>query len=262
MTRSVLAYAFLLTLTAALLAPSLAAAAFSQNYGDCVGSTVTWQQVTESNAGASALFGAPTCSGTTLDFDPTGFVVEVDLGPGTASVGSGLDFTVMALGDSFINELHFDESGDYTLLGFDPSTSFTKAELAVRLEITMLDDGSTVSVGHPGGGGFDMLSVTMIIPLDFATIGSWSLSGVYDINQILADNSIVGKKATKIEVEIDNTLTASADNGEIARIVKKDFGGLSVTAVNDGGGSAPEPGALSLLAMGVVGLVARRRSSS
>jgi hypothetical protein len=255
MSRS--SFACAAALAAGMVWASPAAAAFTQNYGDCAGTTVMWQQVTESNAGASALFGAPSCSGTTIDFDPTGFVAEEDPGPGIDSIDGQLNFTMMALGSSFINEVRFDEAGDYTLLHIPiagASTSFVRAELSVRLEITMLDDGSNVLIDHPGGGGADVTSVTLVLPVDWDTLGNWSLSAVFDVNQILADNSVFGKKATKIDVVLDNTLTAIAENGDTARIIKKDFKGLTVTAV-------PEPLSGLLLLMGVSALAAAGRRS-
>ena len=88
----------------------------------------------------------------------------------------------------------------------------------------------------------------------FAT--AWSGLALVDINQALVDegvNFING--ATKINVTVDNTLSANSINGTSAFIKKKDFDGITVTS------NVPEPTAalLALLAAAGSSMANRRR---
>jgi hypothetical protein len=52
--------------------------------------------------------------------------------------------------------------------------------------------------------------------------------------------------ATKVSIDITNTLTASSQAGTAAMINKKDFGGISITV------NIPEPTSLVLVVLGLV----------
>jgi hypothetical protein len=77
-----------------------------------------------------------------------------------------------------------------------------------------------------------------------------------DIEALLTANNIgFDFGATKIHVELDNTLTALSQPGTEAFIAKKDFQGFSVTSI-------PEPGTATLLGGGSLFLISFRRKLS
>lgn len=233
------------------------------NYGTFMGSTVTYVDVTEdSNSGDSLpLFGAPTVSGDTLDFNPVGFSASASGAAGNDITDGNLSFMVVAKPGKAINLLSLNEGGDTTLAGFGTNATFTKVTGTGVLNINAVDGVGIGAVSVPFSMTFTPSGGDYGLVTDFGggpggTI-AWSGGTSFNLNSILTANSIpfVGG-ATKISINLDNTLTALSQAGTFSLIAKKDFGGLSITV------NVPEPTTLLLASLAISGLfVSRRRGA-
>ncbi|MGD9635362.1 MAG: PEP-CTERM sorting domain-containing protein [Pirellulales bacterium] len=231
------------------------------NYGDFAGATVTYTQVTEdaNSAGdAPPLFGPPTVSGDSLDFDPVGFSASATGAGGVDITDGNLRFGIVAKPGGAINQVMLNEAGDTTLAGFGTDATFTAVTARGVISITGVDgaginvvstpfsmtfspSGGTYGLGTDGGGG----------PLYAA---DWSGGIAIDVDAILTSKNIpFNLGATKVSINLDNTLIALSQNGTFSLIAKKDFGGLSVTV------NIPEPSTVLMLGLASIGLVIARR---
>lgn len=222
------------------------------DYGDFSGTSVMYLDVTESNATDSPKFGAPDIFGNQLDFRPTEFRAQTD--GDTVTEQSELSFTIMSNSpDTPIGLVMFDEAGDYTLSGLGAAQAEASVTANVRMTVTevggqALDPVCTDSAQmafSPNANG------TFTLPSDQGTAMPWEGMLDYDVDALLASCGVTGH-ATKVEVVVDNTLTAMASDGGAAFIAKKDFSGLSVTV--------PEPSSVGLMfgALLSIGFVRRR----
>jgi hypothetical protein len=243
-----------------------AAYATPMNYGTFVGNTVKYVDVTEdSNSGDPLpLFGAPTVSGDSIDFNPIGFSAHASGAAGIDQTDGNLAFMVQALPNFAIKNFSLAEAGDTTISGFGTNATITSVTadghldisevdgngigvIAVPISLTFTPNGGLFKYGDHGGGP------------TFHT--AFSGSTFIDVAGILAANSIQGG-ATKISVDIDNTLVATSETGTRSLIAKKDFGGVSITVNNPlggGGPNTPEPTSLVLACLGFAGLTAIRK---
>src|SRR5688572_27893436 len=93
------------------------------NYGSFMGNTVTYVDVTEdTNSGdTQPLFGAPTVTGDSIDFNPVGFDANATGAGGNDITDAQLSFMVVAkdpFGSDFgITNINFSEAGDTTMAG-------------------------------------------------------------------------------------------------------------------------------------------------
>jgi len=259
MKRSVLCLrvASLFGVACLVLVPSLVRAA-AIDYGDFVGDTVLFQQVTEdSGTDPGPLYGPPTVTGNSLDFDPVSFNAFAT-GAGGSDVTDGtLSLAIEAKPGHGILSLLFDEAGDFTLLGFGSDNTLASVRAPFFINILEVDGApiqpiniSAVMNVAPDDGQYRLVEQGGG-PLQQ---GNWSGHLIVDIAQHVTDagHDFV-RGATKLSVTLDNTLTALSEEGTSAFIAKKDFGGTSITVM---GGEVPEPSTAVLFAAAVMGIVA------
>lgn len=234
------------------------------------GGTVWYGGVSESNNGtgpASSLFNAPTnISGNSIDFNPT-FSVSAS-GPDANILDGQLNFMVTPMSGKVIDNLLFTEAGDTTLAGIGiGGNAISKVTAKFFVDVLEVDGSSLLT------------PLNIIAEMDFTPVGAtagsgegrWSLNDdgdtftydtfyagdvFIDINDALVTAGIDFQfGATKLNVAVDNTLTAIATApGYSAFIAKKDFDGLTVTT------NVPEPGSVfALTTLLCVGVAGRRR---
>lgn len=226
--------------------------AASINYGDFVGSTVTYQQVTESSlTDPVPLYGAPTVAGNSLDFNPVGF--------GATSNGGGVDLTdgqlvmdIQAHAGQNITQINFNELGTFDLIGSGTSNSYVQVSAFFVIEIkevngvgiTPVQDEFWMTFSPDADGKYEL-------PSNSGSGQAWSGSISIDINDMLITNGLAAN-ATKVSVNLDNKLVAQSESGSFTYIDKKDFDGFSITVI-------PEPSSIFLMGFGVFGLVVLKR---
>jgi hypothetical protein len=249
----------------ALVAASLMTGALAHgatiNYGDFVGSTVHYLQVTEAanSVGDTApLFGPPTVTGDSIDFDPVGFSASATGASGVDLTDGNLKFDILAKPTFGISSLKLTEAGDTTLAGFGTDATFSSVTTNIFIDIKEVDgvginqiNYSTTMSFTPSGGTYGMASDGGGGPL-FNT--NWSGVAMIDIDQILADAGVpFTRGATLVTVNLDNTLVALSENGTSSLIAKKDADGVTITVI-------PEPSSaiLALLGSLAFGWVRRR----
>jgi len=252
------------------------------NYGTHMGNHVTYVNVTEDSGSDEPLplFGAPTVTGNSIDFNPVGFDAS-STGVGSDITDSNLVFMVTAKSGSRISSITLNEAGDTTLAGnVAPGSMGTAAavfasgvldihevdfmginHISVPFSLTFNPSGGTYFLGTDGGGG----------PI-FHT--EWSGSATLDIDAILIANGFMIPPgpvdpeggATKISIDLDNTLVAVSETGTSAAISKKDFGGVTIRSnvrTEPGGGpEIPEPASIALAGLGAAVLLMRHRRAA
>jgi hypothetical protein len=230
----------------------VAGSAHATNYGDFIGDTVTFEQVTD----ADEVFGAPIVSGDSLDFNPNSFEVACPDGgscpPTPALLDGTLTLQIRADSGYFIPEIVLSEAGDTTLASFLDALGATSVSASVFVDVYEVDG---VSVNNINANAQMVFTSDGTFRSDEEGYGThiWTGSLSLDIDQIITDAGASGQ-ATYLGINLDNTLTAYAAEGATARIEKKDVDGLAITVV-------PEPGAALLLGLGLAGLASIRRSS-
>ena len=253
-------------------------------YGSFAGTTVDYLSVTEDANSAGdvpPLFGEPTtigpvtpgypavpcvlCAipGNSLDFDPTGFGASATGAAGIDLTDGNLTFTVVAHPGKAISVLELSEAGDLTLAGVGTDATSVSVTAVGVLNVLAVDGvglfPTTISVPFSltftPSGTFGLVSDGGA-SAPFPFFSDWSGFLSKNIEQILIDNSVsYTLGATQISVNLDNTLTAQSENGTVALIAKKEFGGLSVTVE-----TIPEPATWLLLAICGMAVGATRRS--
>lgn len=236
--------------------------AATMNYGDFVGTSVTYNNVTEANSGPDLLFSAPSVVADTLEFDPVNFLSEVDPGPGADITDSEINTVVTANPGFFIDNIQISESGDFTLVGEPDAFGEAEVGAAFFFEVLAVDgvdvgDGPIGSVnmqfttgGGPNGGEY-------ALPGDSGTAVAWTGTAFLNVAAAMdADPNYAGSRATKLRLSFDNTLSTAAGEGASAFIKKKSIGGIIIRT------NIPEPSTVILLgclAAGGAGMVAMRR---
>ena len=170
--------------------------------------------------------------------------------PNPTIVDDTLTITIQADSGSFIDDILLREAGDTTLASFN-SFAATAVTATVFIDIFEIDGISVNNINaqammvFTNGGEFetnDEGNGTHI----------WTGALLIDLDQIIADSGGNGQ-ATRVQLNLDNTLIAFAESGASARIEKKDVDGLAITVV-------PEPGTALLMGLGLAGLASVRRN--
>jgi hypothetical protein len=248
MRSSVLAAFAALAFSSALLPASNVHAAA---YGNFSGSTVDFLNVRDQNG----LFGAPTVSVDSLDFNPSTFEVQCPGAPGCppspAMVDDTLTITIDAKNGSSIDSVLLSEAGDTTLSSFLNALAATSVSATVFVDIFEIDG---VAVNNINGNAQMTFTRNGQYETNDEGVGTfiWTGSLLIDLDQIIANAGGNGH-ATLVTLNLNNTLVAFAQSGASARIEKKDFDGLAITIV-------PEPGTALLMGLGLAGLAGVRRS--
>ena len=232
------------------------------NYGDFEGTTVWYRKVTEdanSVGDEPPLFGEPTVSGDTLDFDPVGFSASAAGAGGNDVTDGNLIFDVEAKPGTAIPTLRIHEAGDTTLAGFGSNATFTSVVTHLFVEIYEVDGVGIDNINlqgdinfSPSGGDFGLGTDGSGGPT-FST--SWYGQITFSLGQALTDAGISYERgATKVSVNLDNVLVALSEDGTTSVIAKKDFEGLKI--------EIPEPTTVAMALCGLIGLaLAHRRRS-
>jgi hypothetical protein len=242
-----------------VLQPSVQAASIS--YLDPPpGNTVDYTDVTEaSGTDPVPLFGAPTVTGDSIDFNPVLFTALSQFGAPPVDLTDGqLTFKVHAHAGYAIKNISFNEGGITTVIGAGTANTYTDVSATGFLNISEVD-GAGISVvvvpinltfSHNANGTW------RLVPDGLALTLPWTGGQLIDLNAALTAASVpYTLGATRISVNLNNGLIAQSEAGTIAFIDKKDFGGLSITV------NVPEPTTmlLALASFGVLGLITRRR---
>jgi hypothetical protein len=257
------------------------------NYGDLSGTDVNFLMVQEDATtigDAPPLFGRPTVNefplpalpcttatctvpGNTLDFTPVGFSASAT---GTGATGvditdGNLAFMVMAKAGQAIKNIKIIEQGDTTLSGTVPLNSMlttTSAKMPTFIDIVAVDGVGITPIN------LSALSTPAIIP-SFSPSGgdfflgtdggggpsfntTWMGELFVDLEAVLVSRGIpFTQGVTKINVNLDNTLTALSEQGTSATIAKKNF--FTVTI------NIPEPATYGLAFLAALVAVCCRR---
>ncbi len=248
-----------------LLFGSSAAWAGSINYGDFgpdfpPGVTI-YLDVKESSGTDPVpppLYGPPSLSGDTLDFDPAGFVASATGGDEDITDGQ-LNFDLMVLQTlddvaGGVTALAISESGDFTLYGSGTTTTSIAAGIFAEVVIFEVD-------------GVAVDPITVVASTQFSTdlvsspglVQPWGMTLLIDFGPALINAGLQPAfGATKMEVVIDDQLVAVSEDDTVAYIAKKDFTINPVVTLNPDFEPVPEP-ATALLLLTVIAAAARRR---
>ena len=220
--------------------------AATTNYGDFVGASVTYVDVTEgSGTDPVPLFGPPTVSGNTLDFDPVSFNSFSEDG-GFDQTDGTLRFSIEAKDGQFIDKLKLEEAGDFTLLGLGGAPTFAQASVL----------GFLVEIDEVDGIPIDPIKISLD-PQVFASVNLaddgngqiaqdiWTGEIVVDITDQL--DVPFERGATRVGVIFDNSLVTLSEEGTSSLIAKKD-NGVRITVF-------PEPSSVMLLLLGCAAIV-------
>jgi hypothetical protein len=233
------------------------------NYGTHVGTTVDYVNVTEDTTTGDTLplFGAPIFGADSIDFNPVGFDATASGTGDTDTTGARLTFTIMAHAGKSIMNINFSEAGDTTLGGLGNDSTSTSVTASGTLTVNAVDGVAIAPLVRPialtftpSGGTYGLLTDAAGGPI-FHT--PWTGSLLVNVGQILTQAGIPFTfGASKVSIDLVNTLSAATQTGTAAVISKKDFGGISITV------NIPEPTSVVLASaafLGSVGLLLRRR---
>jgi hypothetical protein len=211
------------------------------------------------------LFGPPTVTGNSIDFNPTGFGAFG--ANGSADLNDGqLVFEVAAKPNNAINSISFAEAGITTLFGSGTDATMTTVQAKGNVDIYQVDGVPINKISVPLTMTFAPKADGTFKLVSDAGLGlnalPWNGNALVLLDSALTSAGVhFTKGATLISVDLDNVLTARSENGTFALIDKKDFGGVSITInPGEGGGpDTPEPASLVLACLGLLGLVGVRR---
>lgn len=223
------------------------------------GDTVTYTAITEglTSLGAGSFtgsYGTPGISGNDLVFSAVN-IEAAAFGGNFVRGDAQLDFFAEAHSGFHIDKVQIGESGDGELAELvvpSGGTATTRAEAKATLIVDILEvDGAPYS-GADGTDSGTFASFSM--PVDIGVF-TWGGSLEVDLDQLLIDAGYsYDFGATKIEVTVDNLLSAYSEADTLSVIKKKGADALTITAV-----SIPEPASAVLLVGMTSGLMFVRR---
>jgi hypothetical protein len=244
----------------ALLVSSAVATTTFTNYGDFAAADVDFLQVQEhtTNPGDTVpKYGSPNVSaaGNGMDFNPVGFSAIAENGSSDVTDGN-LVFTAAARGNMAIEQIGFAERGNYNLGGTGTDATYVDVDAYFYIEVTEVNYNPIEAFGIPVWMQFSTnTDGTYELVTDGAGGGMWFGSLQVDINAALVENGYsASDRATRVDVDLNNVLTAFSEDGTSSLIAKKDFDvGFTVDII-------PEPASAVMLA-GASALIAfvRRR---
>lgn len=185
----------------------------------------------------NSLFGTPTLVGNLLSFTPSGFSVG-SIGGRPGILDAVFDFQVTAGEGYRLDSVSLFEAGNYTMMG--SGASFGVASV---MNVASLDNGGVTTIG--GAGVFAGSP-------SFST-GSWRTGS--------DGYTAAGLSSGLLDITLDATLFATASNSSFVKAsldtAQISFDVAQVPLV-------PEPSAYLMLltGLGMVGVVARRRTTS
>lgn len=190
------------------------------------------------------LYGTPILSGDSLVFTPINFKAQSTNGQGIVQTSSTINVQVYANANYSFSAFNLTELGDYSLIGSD-------AQVAVGGQIRLFD------LTNPPPPAANQLTdpITVTAPLTVAT----SIANYQTTNwQANAAIGVPTNWSNGVNLTIENILLASTTQVGSAAFVEKKFVGNSVvlTPVPEA-----ETYAMMLAGLGLVGFMARRRTS-
>lgn len=234
------------------------AALFSTNYGNFAGSTVTFENVSESSiTETNALFQMPYVSVNTLGFNPQGFGAFAQFGGADFTDGQ-LNLTMKSMASHHIQQINFAEQGDFSLFGLGTANTFVDVSASFFITVKKVDGNAIVPFTVTSSMTFAPLpSGTFNLPTYPGGGQLWSGTFNFDVNAALISHSIPFLNgATEIDVALDNTLYAFSEPNTVAFITKKHFDGLGITVYDP---AVPEPATAALTLIGTAFVLRRRR---
>jgi hypothetical protein len=221
---------------------SSASHAASINYGNSplIPPGVSFLNVTESSGtDAVPLYGPPTYFITGMGFTPTpSFKAEAHNGAVDLTDGQ-LNYSVQTVGGIGITNVGLGEGGLYSLLTVGTAATQVTAGASLRVNVTQINGVNVAPILVP----LSNASVAYNLAANPGVNQPWNLGVSVNVAAVLGAN----QRATRIDVIIDNQLTAISQVETDATIVKTNFGIDIHTDV-------PEPGTAVLAFVALCGL--------
>jgi hypothetical protein len=232
------------------------------NYGDYVGDTMTFNQVTEdSTTDPLPLYGTPVVVGDTLWFPFPSFASSSAGAGGSDDTIGTVATTIQAGGMSYIGAIQFAEYGDVTLGGSGGVGTYATVTNSIFVDVLEID-------GVPVGGDVSFTVHASFSPSDgdwdlyhdgIQTGTPWSGTLFVNVDAALAGLGYSGQHATLIDLLMTNINTTGSEDGTSATIQKKVNEGITITPMEEP--VIPEPATLLILGVGgmVLALIRRKQ---